>query len=103
MRSPDDIQTQLLTILAIGILNIRSHCEAQRYHLCRAEADHLHNIPGLIEHFSMEKLAYYLEIEVAQYLRDMSDKPRSDLQAQWNALKRGLAELRQNPTGFQPN
>jgi hypothetical protein len=51
----------------------------------------------------MEKLAYYLEIEVAQYLRDMSDKPRSDLQAQWDALKRGLAELRQNPTGLQPN
>ena len=100
MRSPNDIQTQLLTIPAIGILNIRSHCVAQRYYLCIVEVGHVHNIPDLIEDFSTDKLTYYLEVELAQYLREMSDKPRGDLQAPWDVLKRRLAELRQNPTGL---
>lgn len=103
MRSPDDIQTQLLTILEIGIVNIRSHCWAQRYHLCGVEADHVHNIPDLVENFSADKLAYYLEVEVAQYLREMGGNVRDDLRAPWDALKRRLADLRENPTDLQTN
>jgi hypothetical protein len=103
MRSPDDIQTQLLMILEIGIVNIRYHCLAQRYHLCAVEADHVHNIPDLIEHFSVDKLAYYLEVEVAQYLRETSDQIHNGLRAPWDVLKHRLAELRQNPTSFLPN
>jgi REP element-mobilizing transposase RayT len=100
MRSPDAIQSQLLTILAIGVRNIRFYCESRRYELCGAEANHIHNIPELIEDFSADKLAHYLEVEVAQYLRDLSDKPTGDLRAPWDVLRRWLTEYRSSPTDF---
>jgi hypothetical protein len=102
MQIPDEIRTQLLTILAIGVRNIRAYCERRQYDLCWSEANHVHNLPDLIENFSADKLAYYLEVEVVQYRREMSDKPTSELRAPWNALRRWLADFRQNPTGSPP-
>jgi len=100
MRIPDAIQSQLLTILAIGARNIKFYCDGRRYELCGAEAYHIHNIPQMIQDFSAEKLAYYLDVEVAQYLRDLSDKPTGDLRAPWDVLRRWLNEYRTSPNHF---
>ena len=94
MTCPDEIRIQLLTILRIGIRSIRSCCETAQYDRCRVEATHIHNIPELLEHFSAEKLGYYLNVELPEYVRDIGGNAVSELQAPWRVLKRWHDESR---------
>jgi hypothetical protein len=94
MKIPEELQKPLLTIVEIGIVNIRYRCEGGRYESCEAEANHIHNIPGLLRDFSADKLAYYLEVELPQYLREIGNNPRGDLLPHWEALRRWLADFR---------
>jgi hypothetical protein len=49
-------------ILSVGLLNIRS--QADDPERCFGEADHLHNIPGLLRNSGNEALhRYYWEVE----------------------------------------
>lgn len=71
MKVSEEIKRRLLKILESGVLNIRYLINKGEYKYCLVEADHIHNLPGLIENFSQELLNYYLDVEVDQYLRDM--------------------------------
>jgi len=94
MKILETLQESLLAIVERGIVNIRFQCEGGRYELCEAEANHIHNIPGLVQDFSADKLAYYLEVEVPQYVRAIGHPPRGDLLPQWEILRRWLADFR---------
>jgi hypothetical protein len=94
MKIPEELEAPMLAIVEIGILNIRLGCQRGRYELCEAEANHIHNIPDLLREFSADKLAYYLEVELPQYLGQIGDNPRGDLLVHWEALKRWLAGFR---------
>ena len=94
MKIPDELQESLLAIIEIGIENIRFRCEGGRYESCEAEANHIHNIPGLLREFSADRLAYYLEVELPQYLREIGNNPRSDLPEHWEILRRWLGDFR---------
>lgn len=94
MKCPDDICQHLLQVLSIGVRNIRVCCERRQYERCGYEADHIHNIPTLIEDFSLDRLAYYVEVEAAEYLRQIDQWRPSELEATIDLLKRRLAELR---------
>jgi len=65
-----------------------------RYESCEAESNHIHNIPGLLRDFSADKLAYYLEVELPQFLREIGNNPRGDLLPHWEPLRRWLADFR---------
>lgn len=94
MEIPEELQKPLLAIVEIGIVNIRFRCQGRRYESCEAEANHIHNIPGLLREFSADKLAYYLEVELPQYLREIGNNPRGDLLEHWEILRRWLADFR---------
>jgi hypothetical protein len=54
-----EIETQLLKILSQGLLRIRAYGFEGQAHKCAIEADHLHNLPGLIANMEFERLSYY--------------------------------------------
>jgi hypothetical protein len=94
MKIPEELQKPLLSIVQIGLQNTLMRCRQGRYELCEAEAYHIHNIPDLLRKFSADRLAYYLEVELPQYLREIGGSPRSDLLEHWEALRRWLADFR---------
>ena len=53
----------LLETLRVGILRIRAAAFAGRAEECALEADHLHNLPSVIQSRRPELLQYYLTVE----------------------------------------
>ncbi len=62
----------------MGIFNIRFLLDKKDYDLSRIEANHIHNLPNLISHFSYERLAYYLNVVSIQYMKEIGDFARVD-------------------------
>ena len=87
MKNREDIEVVLLEILTAGILRIRISAENGDIELCRIEANHLHNIPALINKFSLNLLSYYLDVEVKQYMREAEGKISADFKANLSALQ----------------
>lgn len=92
-RCPTEVQKQLLEILRWGILNIRSGSESNDCGICGIEANHIHNIPGLIERFSRDRLAYYLNVEAAQYAREIGPQIPLPLRTAWDVLNEWLRKV----------
>jgi len=86
MNAPPVIQASLLTVLKLGLLNIRSQAERGNPQQCSIEANHLHNIPGLLAHFSIDLLKFYLDVEVPQYVREMNGQVLEELRVAWDEL-----------------
>ena len=63
MTCPPDIATILLSILTHGLLRVRAAANSGDAAHAALEADHLHNIPALLQHYSPELLRYYWEVE----------------------------------------
>jgi len=63
----DEIRKLLLNILRTGILEIRAAGWDGKAALCAIEADHLHNLPGLIGNLKPEPLKYYFNVERLAY------------------------------------
>ncbi len=52
MNCPPEVAEILLEILQNGLLRIRMLGWSDAGHRCAIEADHLHNLPHLLTHFS---------------------------------------------------
>jgi hypothetical protein len=61
MKCPDPVADILLEILRVGLLRIRSLGWMANPGRCAVEADHLHNLPSLLLHYSSEALKHYWE------------------------------------------
>ena len=73
MRCPTDVATILLDMLSHGLLAIRGAGNAK---LAALHADHLHNLPSLIDHYSPDRLRYYWEAERPGFMTLLSDGER---------------------------
>ena len=83
MQTPPNIQASVLRILKLGLLNIRSYAEGGELERCAIEANHLHNIPSLLDHFSVELLKFYLDIEMPQYVRETNNQVLEEFRRSW--------------------
>jgi hypothetical protein len=63
MKCPEEVAESILEILRIGLLRARAAGWARDAERCALEADHLHNLPGLLADYTPERLRYYLEAE----------------------------------------
>jgi hypothetical protein len=79
------VSSVLLSILAQGLLRIRAAANMGDVKQCFIEADHLHNLPELIEHYSDELLNYYLGVTRAAFVGETT-LPTDDLQPLWDRL-----------------
>jgi hypothetical protein len=89
MKCPTDVASLLLRIIGLALLNVRgfgfTKGDANR---CAIEADHVHNLPDLIENFSAGALRYYLDVSRAQYRRLIANEPGTSklFESVWDQL-----------------
>ena len=63
MPCPPDVAATLLEILSQGLLRARAAGWAGDAAGAAAEADHVHNLPGLLADYSQERLWCYWDVE----------------------------------------
>ncbi len=66
-------------ILQSGIISIRTAAEQGDLSRCRAEADHIHNIPTLIGEENVERHLYYATQERKAYIEWLLATPHKEL------------------------
>ena len=72
MNCPPELADVLTKLIEAGILRIRSAAWAGDSQRCVVEADHIHNLPGLLTNFSDGALRYYWEAERPAFLAQSS-------------------------------
>ena len=70
---PDEVRVAVVELLRRSLLRIRRAAGAGDACLCFIEADHVHNLPGLLENYSEELLLFYLDVERKAY-RDQLER-----------------------------
>ena len=90
---PQNIAEPLLEILQTGLLAIRATGFAGQADACAVHADHLHNLPSLIEDYSEDRLLYYWQVERASFVAAMGSRERSIFDVPWSRLESIIAEL----------
>jgi hypothetical protein len=63
MTWPKEIAEILSKILTAGLLRIRNLGWSGNADRCAIEADHIHNVPDLLAHYSPERFNYYWNVE----------------------------------------
>jgi hypothetical protein len=72
MGVEDEIKVVLLEILRVGLLRIRGLGSSGYADECSLEADHLHNLPWVIQSFSEDSLLFYWNVARTSYLSPTS-------------------------------
>jgi hypothetical protein len=96
MPCPPEIAEVLARMIAEGLLRIRSCGWSGRADLCAIEADHIHNLPGLLADYSPDRLAYYWTVERSCYLERMPEVERVGWESLWEQLG-AVADLSGEP------
>ena len=93
-----DIDTIYLTILHRGLVALRNAAEAGDIARCRAEAEHLHEMPTLVGesnlhrhlHYARGTRALYLEWVVSQKSKELDDWVEVWYRPEWKKIDRIL-------------
>ena len=80
MRTRDEIYLDILRFGLLYILAAATHGNAKA---CELEADHLHNIPGLIGEKNEQRHQYYFDIERTSYLNRYTGQQASIAEAKF--------------------
>jgi hypothetical protein len=86
MNCPPEVAEILLEILQNGLLRIRALGWGNNAARCAVEADHLHNLPGLLMHFSADGLRYYWEVERPAFVAQGDTTGLPGFQTPWDRL-----------------
>jgi hypothetical protein len=87
MTCPPAVAAILLDVLAHGLLRVRAAAWSGDTVQAALEADHLHNIPALLQHHSPELLRHYWEVERPGYAARISPAARAEWEPLWSALR----------------
>ena len=90
MNCPPDVAEVLLEILKHGLLRIRQAGAAGESRCCAVEADHLHDLPELLNAYSPELLRHYWEVQRPSYM-SQAEASFSLFGALWERLARSSA------------
>lgn len=90
---PQNIAEPLLEIIQSGLLAIRAAGFANRGNLCAIHADHLHNLPALVEDYSEALLLFYWQTERIAFLEQLSPQDCRIFDGPWSRLEIIVAGL----------
>src|SRR5688572_21221380 len=93
MNCPVEVSKPILEIIRIGLLNIRAFAGSKKVSRCAVEADHLHNLPGVLARYTPDLLRFYLEVEQPIFLENIPTEDAGPFEEHWKAL-RGFWALR---------
>ena len=88
MQCPPEIADIVCEILRTGLLRIRALRDVEQ---CAVEADHLHNLPGLLASFKPELLDYYWHVERAGFIARVTPEDAECFAPLWKALAKHVA------------
>jgi len=86
MRCPDEIAEAIFSILQYGLIRVRSFAWQGLAELCALEADHIHNLPGLLADYTPQKLYYYWNAERPDYVRKVGVDQAVGFEELWQYL-----------------
>jgi hypothetical protein len=90
-KRPPEVAEAALKIIEAAVLSIRAAAWNEETEYCAIEADHIHNLPGLITDFTPSRLSYYLGIERRSYIKQMEKLGSLDTRAYedpWKQLEK---------------
>ena len=87
MRCPPEITTIISSLLTTGLLRIRSHGWSGRADRCAIEADHIHNLPALLDDYSPELLSFYWNVERPSYISQVPEAELGGWKVHWQELQ----------------
>ena len=86
MTCPPEIAAVVTEILTRGILRVRMAGWRGDAARCALEADHMHNLPNLLQRYSPELLSYYLDCEISSFLDKVGCDP--EFEPLWEQLQK---------------
>jgi hypothetical protein len=92
MKHEEEIRSILCDLLQTGLLRIRAFGNDGLAERCSIEADHLHNLPTLLEKLQLDRLAYYYNVERPAFLKQVNDVKQ--FEPQWDRLQTLLRKIR---------
>ena len=87
MICPSPIAEVILDILCQGVLACRAAGWSREPARCAVEADHIHNLPGLLADYSPDKLQYYWEIERPSFAARCDPAELPQWEQLWDRLR----------------
>jgi hypothetical protein len=93
---PEELRLAFLELLKSTLLLIRISCPKSAY--CQALADHMHNVPDLLAHYTPDLLCFYWEVEVPCFIGELErigEPPQSPFWEHWKMVEtwhRALSE-----------
>jgi hypothetical protein len=93
MNCSPEVSQLLLEILSTGLLRIRAFGWSGNAARCAIEADHIHNVPDLLAHFSTELLAFYWDISRTSYINETPPPHLAVWEPLWRELQFQLDAL----------
>jgi hypothetical protein len=87
MKCPEEVLEAVLEILERSLLRIVNSQSHGSINQCQVEAYHVHNLPGLIKHYSPALLVFYLRTERLQFIRESENKHFGDFEPHWKKLE----------------
>jgi len=87
MNCPPELAIIIAKMVEKAILKIRGLGWADQGDRCAIEADHVHNLPGLLADYSPERLDYYWRCERSSYLARIPRKDQLDWEDLWNQMR----------------
>jgi len=92
MTHQAEIARILLDIIEVGMLRIRQAGWAGDARRCAVEADHLHNLPELLQAPSPSLLSFYWEVEKPGFECASDDADLAMFRPLWDELRSHVAE-----------
>lgn len=86
MRCPPDIADVVAELLYRGVIRTRAFAHPGYEKRCFLEADHVHNLPHIINDFRVERLQHYWNIERPLFMRSVPASETQDLAPLWDQL-----------------
>jgi hypothetical protein len=87
MNCPPDVAAILLAILSRGVMQARAFGWSGNAERAAAEADHVHNLPGLLADYSSARLDYYWNAERPGYLARATPDQAALFRPLWEQLR----------------
>ena len=100
MSCEEEIKRLLLNTLRTGILRIRAFGWDHLADRCAVEADHIHNLAGLVLSPRLELLNYYGDIEHPTFIKRVSDS--GVFEPHWLRLGELIGEMRGDANDNKP-
>jgi len=92
MSAPKAIQDALTEIVYYGILMIRMEAKGGNSVRCAIEAEHIHNLPNLINNYSDDYLLCYYPKDVQSYLAATKSTNVNCFRPAWMIIDQYLKE-----------